>query len=381
MFGIFVQKIQNYRTFNSLNLNTDGILQARTSFSSDFGSRCPRFSGHYPGLRVIPSNCFGAVFSSKDVGGRLEFFDSDRGWGTVCNDCFQRDCEQDNKGDQNVRVICRQLGYDPDSAVYRTIEPNTDCESDSRPILIDDLRCEGSEGNILNCTHQNIGHHNCIHIEDIGIGCDHFRLPVICFAHSQNLYWSCDDRMIVMVSTSELSSELSEPTEVRGSDELSTISSPVRLDGNLWIANNNEDNLVVFSLNQENITVLETHPNPLGSNAVVTGKHPDRNRLYFIPANAPGNIISANFSSTGDQLSIQNVYEHLQTENALAIAVSFDGLVAVLDQGGTRLKLYEDSSENAKNMNTTENPENSAKSASMKITTVVLMALFSRWGL
>ena len=52
-------------------VNTDGILQARTSFSSGFGARCPRFSGHYPGLRVIPSNCFGAVFSSKDVGGRV----------------------------------------------------------------------------------------------------------------------------------------------------------------------------------------------------------------------------------------------------------------------------------------------------------------------
>ena len=38
-------------------------------------------------------------------------------------------------------------------------------------IHLDGLRCIGTEPNLLNCTHNGIGVHNCEHSEDVGIIC------------------------------------------------------------------------------------------------------------------------------------------------------------------------------------------------------------------
>ena len=40
---------------------------------------------------------------------------------------------------------------------------------DSRPIILDDVRCSGSEGNILNCSYDSVS--NCDHSEDAGVIC------------------------------------------------------------------------------------------------------------------------------------------------------------------------------------------------------------------
>ena len=40
---------------------------------------------------------------------------------------------------------------------------------DSRPIILDDVRCGGSEENILNCSYDSIS--NCDHSEDAGVIC------------------------------------------------------------------------------------------------------------------------------------------------------------------------------------------------------------------
>ena len=38
-------------------------------------------------------------------------------------------------------------------------------------IFLDTVRCKGSESNILDCSSNSIGTHNCAHSEDAGITC------------------------------------------------------------------------------------------------------------------------------------------------------------------------------------------------------------------
>lgn len=45
----------------------------------------------------------------------------------------------------------------------------------SNMILLDDVKCNGSEGTINNCTHLGFGVHNCHHREDIGVICSKYR--------------------------------------------------------------------------------------------------------------------------------------------------------------------------------------------------------------
>ena len=41
----------------------------------------------------------------------------------------------------------------------------------SLPILLDDVKCSGSESNIFSCSHRPVGEHDCGHSEDVGILC------------------------------------------------------------------------------------------------------------------------------------------------------------------------------------------------------------------
>jgi len=38
-------------------------------------------------------------------------------------------------------------------------------------IWLDDLRCNGSETSLFNCTHTGLGVHDCDHKEDVSIRC------------------------------------------------------------------------------------------------------------------------------------------------------------------------------------------------------------------
>ena len=49
------------------------------------------------------------------------------------------------------------------------------------PILLDDVRCTGTESNLLQCSAKNWGVNNCAHREDVGVicqSCKYFRITV-----------------------------------------------------------------------------------------------------------------------------------------------------------------------------------------------------------
>lgn len=92
--------------------------------------------------------------------GRVEVFIGGR-WGTVCDDAW------DTKA---AAVVCRQLGF---AHAVRAAKRAEFGEGRALRILLDDVRCAGSERNLLECAHAGVGTHNCKHDEDAGVECSH----------------------------------------------------------------------------------------------------------------------------------------------------------------------------------------------------------------
>jgi hypothetical protein len=65
------------------------------------------------------------------------------------------------------RVVCRAMGFSDGKAVccarfgYSTTER----------ILLDNVRCMGSESNLAQCAHNGVFNENCSHSEDAGVVC------------------------------------------------------------------------------------------------------------------------------------------------------------------------------------------------------------------
>ena len=79
-------------------------------------------------------------------------------WGTVCDDRW-------NTGFASA-VVCRQLGLGNTGILTRN------GAGPSRfPILLDEVRCNGNETNILACPHLRLNEHDCNHGEDVGVTC------------------------------------------------------------------------------------------------------------------------------------------------------------------------------------------------------------------
>ena len=90
--------------------------------------------------------------------GRVEFCHSGD-WGTVCDDLWD---------DTDARVVCRQLGFLSQGAMFFS---GANFGRGSGPILLDDVRCVGTESRLADCPANPIGIHNCGHNEDAGVRC------------------------------------------------------------------------------------------------------------------------------------------------------------------------------------------------------------------
>uniref|UniRef100_K7FTP9 Soluble scavenger receptor cysteine-rich domain-containing protein SSC5D n=1 Tax=Pelodiscus sinensis TaxID=13735 RepID=K7FTP9_PELSI len=80
-------------------------------------------------------------------------------WGTVCDDDWD---------EKDVAVVCRQLGCG--QAVESLSSSVFGPGSESQPVLLTDVQCQGTEAALGTCTYTDAGHH-CEHDEDAGVRC------------------------------------------------------------------------------------------------------------------------------------------------------------------------------------------------------------------
>ena len=95
---------------------------------------------------------------STKTEGRLEMCLNDR-WGTVCDDSWHVTASA---------VTCRLLG------MYggEIVSASQFGDAEDLPILVDDVKCAGSESNLLSCPQLPLGmENNCVHSEDVAIRC------------------------------------------------------------------------------------------------------------------------------------------------------------------------------------------------------------------
>ncbi|CAC5369481.1 DMBT1 [Mytilus coruscus] len=80
-------------------------------------------------------------------------------WGTICDDSF---------GQEEATVVCRMLGYH--NSNYRLYGSSHYNEGLGK-IWMDDLSCDGSESDIINCKYPGWGQTDCSHTEDVSLDC------------------------------------------------------------------------------------------------------------------------------------------------------------------------------------------------------------------
>ncbi|XP_060071814.1 neurotrypsin-like, partial [Ylistrum balloti] len=90
--------------------------------------------------------------------GRVEVILDGQQRGTVCDDRWS---------DEDADVVCRMLGYDSGGVALG--QAHFGRGASDIPILLDEVRCDGTETSILSCTHSNS--HDCGHHEDAGVRC------------------------------------------------------------------------------------------------------------------------------------------------------------------------------------------------------------------
>ena len=94
--------------------------------------------------------------SSNATQGLLEVYFNNQ-WGTVCDDFFNMNA---------ANVICKMMNFGGALDFHPVLGP------EHVPIWLDDIYCQdGNEGSIDECTHSEVGVHDCRHHEDVYLSC------------------------------------------------------------------------------------------------------------------------------------------------------------------------------------------------------------------
>ncbi|KAH3856502.1 hypothetical protein DPMN_099092 [Dreissena polymorpha] len=115
--------------------------------------------GHSKDVGVDCSFNIRLVNGSKPSQGRLEVFDNNT-WGTVCDDGFNSSAAE---------VVCRMLGF-TGNLITAAAKNATTYGQGTGLILLDDVRCDGTESSLSYCQ-ANWGKHNCWNLEEVGVDC------------------------------------------------------------------------------------------------------------------------------------------------------------------------------------------------------------------
>ncbi|CAI5790767.1 deleted in malignant brain tumors 1 protein-like [Podarcis lilfordi] len=117
---------------------------------------------HGEDASVVCSGNSRLVNGTSPCSGRVEVFNA-RQWGTVCDDGWNL---------SSAQVVCRQLGC----GEALSIKEAAHFGRGNGPILLDEVRCKGTEATLRHCHLQPWGEHNCVHEEDAGVVCSEIRL-------------------------------------------------------------------------------------------------------------------------------------------------------------------------------------------------------------
>jgi deleted-in-malignant-brain-tumors protein 1 len=97
------------------------------------------------------------VGGNNDLEGRVEIFYNGN-WGTVCDDGWDL-----NAG----KVVCKMLGY----GLATSAPVGASFGQGTGEIMVDNIRCSGTESELSQCGYSGLGNHNCRHREDAGVVC------------------------------------------------------------------------------------------------------------------------------------------------------------------------------------------------------------------
>ncbi|CAI8032257.1 Deleted in malignant brain tumors 1 protein, partial [Geodia barretti] len=125
---------------------------------NDVGVFCPVAEGT-PTLCTTGDIRLAGTFRPQQ--GRVEICINNQ-WGTICDDSWNQ---------HSVNFVCTSL-YDQ-SIVGEMVDPEEFSGGEDLPILMDDVKCRGTESNLLSCPQLQLNaSHDCTHMEDVAISCN-----------------------------------------------------------------------------------------------------------------------------------------------------------------------------------------------------------------